>query len=164
MTISGGASPASAAPPEDDRRPVLRQAVADDFPVLPAVGKTVKAKKKDGSDVLVTQLAADCTMSVSAGTPYKQNNRIYAYVNISRSSGCAGNVYVYGWLYRVNYGGGYSLESATNSSLSPGTSIYMPEISKECVTGWYTNWHSSGSVGTGSGINSSEVSLPCQMT
>lgn len=141
---------------------IFRKATAADFPIIPAVGHTAKVRS-GGKDFTVTQLTATCTMSFSASTPYKSQNRVWATVDISRSTGCVGDMWVYGSLFRTNYGGGSVGVDSGGGYLQPGTALYIPLVSPVCKTGWNSTWHSSGNPGLSGGNDSAFVTLPCQM-
>lgn len=142
-----------------DRSPVLRQATVDDFPVTPEVGKSATVSSR-GKQVTVTRVTLACSMSYSLGTPYKANNRVNAYADIARSSGCSGNLYVYANLWGTNFGGGDISQASNGITLEPGTAAYLPLTTNTCTYGYNANWHSNAQ-GWGSGNNSPTVTLPC---
>lgn len=142
-----------------DRSPVHRAATAADFPVRPEVGKSVTVKQ-GAKEITVAQVTATCSMSYTVGTPYKANNRIYSYANVSRSSGCTGSESAYGYLYGTNWAGGETLAATNGATLQPGTAAYLPLITNVCTYGWDSGWRST--TGAFTGVSSATVTLPCR--
>ncbi|GHG61278.1 hypothetical protein GCM10012320_36120 [Sinomonas cellulolyticus] len=138
---------------------MVRAVTAEDFPVIPEVGKSATVASR-GKQVTVTRVSSACSMSYSLGTPYKANNRIYASADIARSSGCSGDLYVYANLWGTNFGGGDISQASNGITLQPGTGAYLPLITNICTYGYNANWHSNAQ-GWGSGNNSPTVTLPC---
>lgn len=134
-----------------------REAVEpEDFPVTPKVGEEITLRYPDRT-VRVQQLSSACTMSYSAYTPYKWDNRARGDFQVSRSSGCSGSVYVSALLSREASGGGMTGEASKTVIVYANQTVGFSVVTATCPTGNYTYWQ-----GTTGGSASLKPRLPCQ--
>ncbi len=106
--------------------------------------------------VEIETLAAGCSVSFSAYTPYKWDNRGRGDFKVSASSGCPASTFYSALLSRKNYVG-FIGEATKTVQVFSNYTIGFAVVSGTCRTGNYTLWR-----GSFDGAVSNTANLPCQ--
>lgn len=133
---------------------------ADPFPdgVELSLGETVQVNYSDGG-VVRHAVALGCTITSTAGNPYKTSNKAQAAHSHSLSSGCSSSQFIQGVLESYSWPWWHTRD-IKNVTVYPGWTTYF-YTQKACVNSNNTQWKARNDRGPTTIVQSSEVTLAC---